>query len=680
MLKCETDKEHVSGSTIAELEKCVTVEQLRNFVLLNPSAPTEIRQKVNDRFARLTSQVETVKVKNESVVTDAASRVLPVLDSAVVENVLNDVPCVSREFDSPDSSPHVDYLALLDNGCASASNEPARENVSIGLDEILRWIVEFDSVPDFISGNADTGQRGEGAVQGEVSPRAGDETLNPEAADKFGSFEVIDRRIRKFRTDFVEILLKVNQMPAEADPVQWVNSVFSEIVRLIQNSCQNHDLVGVEISSPNDEMRPIFITVRRADQLSADVIANVIDRVIQSGKNMFLEGAVTVHFLRCEMPLGGALRSFSGHRFEDFCKKKAAIVTTKSGEGGRTDFLCLPRAIVVGIALAERFPDYKAIRQDKNGIQSLMAVQLCLDAGVDADEIARNGGAGLAEVQKFQDFLTEYTLTVFEYGELMKAPVFKGPPSEPGAERKPIHLLLFKNHFNTVKSLTALFSVKYYCSKCNVGSHNPGEHFCPETCGRCHSTGCVTTPGFSRKCKDCNNIFQSQKCFDDHRTVPRYTRNRTVCQVRKICSCGQYVNLSSRKSAHKCGEKFCTLCKTFVEKDHACYIMRDNPPKHEKAPWAFVFFDLECRADTAYQGDDSRKVHTPNLCVSQTVCKACISVEENTHSCLACGAREHIFEGDDCVDRFHAYLSENFGKFKEVVVLRTMPERMTRFL
>ena len=38
VLKCETDKEHVSESTIAELEKCVTVEQLRNFVRFNPSA------------------------------------------------------------------------------------------------------------------------------------------------------------------------------------------------------------------------------------------------------------------------------------------------------------------------------------------------------------------------------------------------------------------------------------------------------------------------------------------------------------------------------------------------------------------------------------------------------------------------------------------------------------------
>jgi len=44
-----------------------------------------------------------------------------------------------------------------------------------------------------------------------------------------------------------------------------------------------------------------------------------------------------------------------------------------------------------------------------------MAVQLCLDGGVDADEFACNsGGAGLAEVQKFQNFLTEYSLAVFE--------------------------------------------------------------------------------------------------------------------------------------------------------------------------------------------------------------------------------------------------------------------------
>ena len=82
----------------------------------------------------------------------------------MVEKLLNDVTCVSREFDSPDSSLFVDYLALLNDGCASVSSEPARENVSI--DEILRWIVDFDSVSDFIWDDADSGQRGEGAVQG----------------------------------------------------------------------------------------------------------------------------------------------------------------------------------------------------------------------------------------------------------------------------------------------------------------------------------------------------------------------------------------------------------------------------------------------------------------------------------------------------------------------------------
>ena len=118
---------------------------------------------------------------------------LPVLDSAVVENVLNDVTCVSREFGSPDSSLHADYLALLNDGCASAPSEPARENDSV--DEILRWIVEFDSVPDFISDNVDSGQRGEGAVQVEVSPRAGNETLNPEAMISSVALKWIDRRM-----------------------------------------------------------------------------------------------------------------------------------------------------------------------------------------------------------------------------------------------------------------------------------------------------------------------------------------------------------------------------------------------------------------------------------------------------------------------------------------------------
>ncbi|XP_024937605.1 uncharacterized protein LOC112493902 [Cephus cinctus] len=45
-------------------------------------------------------------------------------------------------------------------------------------------------------------------------------------------------------------------------------------------------------------------------------------------------------------------------------------------------------------------------------------------------------------------------------------------------------------------------------------------------------------------------------------------------------------------------------------------------------------------------GDDAVRIHTPNLCVVQQVCTACISDTDLARVCPSCGVHEYIFEED----------------------------------
>ena len=79
----------------------------------------------------------------------------------------------------------------------------------------------------------------------------------------------------------------------------------------------------------------------------------------------------------------------------------------------------------------------------------------------------------------------------------------------------------------------------------------------------------------------------------------------------------------------------------------------------------FVFYDFETRQNTKL--DENTFIHTPNLCVAQLCCDGCVKNTDLNALCNFCGVRQHIYEGDNCLENFLNFVirfkKNNFSSF-----------------
>ena len=61
--------------------------------------------------------------------------------------------------------------------------------------------------------------------------------------------------------------------------------------------------------------------------------------------------------------------------------------------------------------------------------------------------------------------------------------------------------------------------------------------------------------------------------------------------------------------------------------------------------FSFMILKLN-KVNQSVNGDATVKIHEPNLCVAQQVCKFCLDQDENTNWCEKCGLRKHVFDVD----------------------------------
>jgi hypothetical protein len=119
----------------------------------------------------------------------------------------------------------------------------------------------------------------------------------------------------------------------------------------------------------------------------------------------------------------------------------------------------------------------KAIRRNYFSIQTNKMEKLLTKTDVKiGDE-----GAGLPEIRKFQQHLTKYKITVYEYDNVNNAKLlFEGPDAP-----LMINLLHQNKHFNVITSLTSAFACKYYCEECHVSVSHKDRHRCRAVCQAC---------------------------------------------------------------------------------------------------------------------------------------------------------------------------------------------------
>ncbi|XP_054287287.1 uncharacterized protein LOC129003084 [Macrosteles quadrilineatus] len=456
--------------------------------------------------------------------------------------------------------------------------------------------------------------------------------------------------VRRFRVHGRRTTFKFNSPPEGVSEIDWLRGGFSSLVEKMKAESEEGDQLGFTLRSLNlKNKEPGYVAFRPAAQVDEDVLWEIFGGIVQSNAESITSAdTFQVECTRVNLPVGtGRVRPGMFNTFNEECHKRKGIVAIKN-----TDNLCLPRAIVVAKAKVKNNPEFQAIRKDRRGRQLNRARKLMQKARVEIPE----EGAGILELQKFQDHLKKYKITVYHYDRRGRDVYFEG--NNPDASLK-INLLFHNGHYNVITSLTAAFACTHFCEGCHVPYSNKGNHRCNNICSACQTVSppCIEEMG-GIVCPECNLKYKNQICFLAH-------KNERCKSVRKCKDCDKIINLNNRKSDHVCGEVFCVICREFLPPDHQCYMKVDKrKPTDKIKDSVYIFFDLETRQDEPLATDPDSNLHIVNLCISQQYCWKCIEGE----GCDTCNDRTKIFR-EDPVGRFVDYVMESRKQFKNVCAI-----------
>lgn len=458
--------------------------------------------------------------------------------------------------------------------------------------------------------------------------------------------------VKKFRIYGTKIVFKFNPVPEGVTELDWLRQGFSMLVEQMKEGCLDTDQLGFTLTSKrlDKERGSGYVKFTPAKELEDDILWTIFGGIIQSNnESSNSSDEFIVECTRVSLPVGsGRKRPGLFNNYTDESRSKHSIVQIKN-----IDNLCLPRALVVAIAHCTKDPLYKAIRQDRKERQKIKADQLMREAGVEIPP----EGAGIPQLERFQAYLTDYKIIVYNYNTRGRDLYFEG--ENENAELK-LNLLFNRGHYNVITSLTGVFGCNYYCESCHVPYKNRFEHKCNNVCYACKT---VSPPCEMQDrgvyCDACNRTFKNPTCHAAH-------LGSDVCKVFKKCKdCLKLINSRVYRSGsvHVCGEFFCNTCFVFVTPGHQCYIKPDckTPPKKD---FLFIFFDLETRQDTKL--DTVTSLHCVNLCVSKHFCWECI--EDPSRVCERCENRTRVFKNDP-IKRFMEFVMTIRKEFKQVCVL-----------
>ncbi|XP_054272648.1 uncharacterized protein LOC128992928 [Macrosteles quadrilineatus] len=412
-----------------------------------------------------------------------------------------------------------------------------------------------------------------------------------------------------------------------------------------------NDQLGFTLQSLNLKSKePGYVNFRPASEINEDVLWQIFGGIVQSNSETIKStDTFKVECTRINLPVGsgrlGRVRPGMYNTFEEECKARKGIVVINN-----KDNLCLPRALVVAIAKVTNDPDYNLIRKDRRQRQTDRAQELIRRARV---EMPKNG-AGIPELEKFQGFLRDYKIVVYNYDRKGRDIYFEGNVENPKLK---INLLFHNGHYNVINSLTAAFACAYFCEACHVPYDHKKEHRCSNICSQCQtiSPPCVEEHG-GILCPKCNMTYRNQECFIAHEI--------DKCKnVKKCLDCGKLVWIKYRSKPHKCGEVYCKPCSSFEDPNHKCY-MKPDTRKPKSKDFLFIFFDLETRQDESLPSDSDAKVHKVNLCVSQQFCHECVDGK----CCTTCENRTRVFKSNP-VYQFMNYVMQVRKTFKDVCVI-----------
>jgi len=165
-------------------------------------------------------------------------------------------------------------------------------------------------------------------------------------------------------------------------------------------------MIGITITNDdNVNDRAIWISFRRKDQITGDVIWSVFEKVVQSNARFnYLDTLVmTVHSVK--MPIGhggGDGIATMGRPLDILVRLKRSIVQVKAENN------CLAHALVIAKAKVEGDPNYALYRHGYK-----IKIRPVVDGLLETTGIDLSAGGGIPELMRFQEHFEEYTIVVF---------------------------------------------------------------------------------------------------------------------------------------------------------------------------------------------------------------------------------------------------------------------------
>ncbi|XP_072161912.1 uncharacterized protein [Bemisia tabaci] len=409
-------------------------------------------------------------------------------------------------------------------------------------------------------------------------PQSSQETQPQQGEGRRLPFEVIREEIQNLDNLYTvqhDVCLLLEQTPGPERQHEWIRSTLERLLNFghERTGTQGTDFVQLVITSASNPELPLFISPRRGDQLDPDVIFARLEKVLNSNENFLLAGRVNVKFTVLKMPIDRGNNRITQARIksltlERLLNRKHACINIRNN-----DNCCLARALMLTIAHVDQFDGpaarahYRAIKQHNRPYQTWHAMELCRGADVNLC----NGG-GIPEIRKFQDFLLDYTITVWSH-RAGRETLFEGPQSP---DRKNLDVYFEASHFVTITSLKGFFGYSHFCRYCKIGYSNVEQHICAASCPKCYAAFPCDETAEKKKCDSCNRTFNSADCWERHVTV-LYSKGKPVCDwVKKCIDCYKTYNLLKRKpfNPHKCGEVYCTACARFFGRGHLCFMKK----------------------------------------------------------------------------------------------------------
>ena len=466
--------------------------------------------------------------------------------------------------------------------------------------------------------------------------------------EKFIIIKDTIKNVRRFNLTGRSLDFKLKPVPPGEEPVSWVRDAIEQVVSRAVDNLLPTDQIGFSICSKDFRRGEGWIPFNSIEKVSFDDVWDVISSIYQSNSCGLDTGSFCLGVTTIRLPTGTG-RNPKYNSFAEECNKRRGIIVVKN-----KDNLCLPRALVVAIALCKKDLELKKVRQDIGKMQTARSIALMKEANVTIPLV----GGGIPELQKFQQYLQDFKIVVYRYGSKGREVIFEGS----NESKQKLNLLHHETHFNVITSLTAVFGSIYYCEACHIPYDHKNHHRCGGMCPGCYQSPKCAAKEIKIKCDSCKRYFRGRMCYDNHLKLRSWEKT-SVCDG--ITSCEKCFKIVKRNRKHMCGEIFCKNCNTHVPEGHFCYIQHDTG-KPKTKDQLFTFYDLETQQDQ--EMGNGTFVHRPNLCVFSQRCDVCID-ETQLYFCQKCGLRVQKLNGPDPVASFTNHLLQMRKKFKNIVVI-----------